>query len=181
MKRSKNMPSVRSDNQFWSPFQELMRLQSDIDRLSEDFMGPSTGMDIFRMPNAFVPAVDVQEADDHFLLSMDMPGIRKEDVKIEVQDNTLSVTGERHDECEEKGKNHYHAERFYGTFQRSLSLPGNIKADQIESSFEDGVLRIALPKMEVAKSKSIPIGEKKGGLLEKFLRRRSEGDMKKSA
>ena len=109
----------------------------------------------------FLPSVDVEEAGDHYMLSFDLPGMKKENVKINVQDNVLTVSGERKDEREEKTKTKYLSERYYGTFTRSFSLPAGIRTENIEADYRDGVLKISIPKAAASKGRDIRIGEGK--------------------
>lgn len=102
----------------------------------------------------FSPALEVEEKESAYLVSIDLPGLKKKDVKVALGDNTLTVTGERvrHFEGEER-----YTERTYGKFVRSFSVPSGVDADKIDARFEDGVLRITLPKIEGALSHTIKI------------------------
>jgi HSP20 family protein len=122
----------------------------------------------------FTPACDVEETDHHYVMSFDLPGIKKEDIRIELSNHTLRVSGERHEEHEEKGRQRTQIERSYGSFSRSFTLPETIKADQIETEYADGVLRIAVPKVESSKAQRIPIGEARPGLFQKLLGHKKE-------
>jgi len=116
----------------------------------------------------FSPSVDVEENEDMFLVSADVPGVKKDDIKIDVSGNSLRVSGERRREVKEEG----YYERSSGRFSRSFTLPENVDANKIEAHFEDGVLRLVLPKTEVKGAKEIKVqsGESQG-LLERFMRR----------
>ena len=83
----------------------------------------------------FAPSCDIQESDNHYLMSFDLPGVKKEDVKIDLRDNVLTVSGERNDATEENKKNHFRSERFHGSYSRSFALPAGVKAEQIESEY----------------------------------------------
>lgn len=116
----------------------------------------------------FNPSCDVEETDTHYVFSFDLPGISKDDIKIEVLDNQLTVSGER--KYERKDENNRHlVERHYGSFQRSFMLPGDVKSDNIEASYENGVLTLGVPKAEAVKPRQIKIGEGKPGFLGKLL------------
>ena len=133
---------------------EMNRLQRRMDNLfGQFFIDPFSAEEM-----DFIPACDVEETNDEFLISFDLPGVKKEDVKIDVRENLISVSGERKEEV----KGRQSRERYYGTFSRSFSLPSNINSEKAEARFENGVLQIALPKMPVPASKQIPI---KGGKL----------------
>jgi HSP20 family protein len=110
----------------------------------------------------WVPPMDLVEADDHFVLKADLPGLAEEDVSIEVQDNVLSISGAREAEHERKEKGWYRLERSYGQFSRSLTLPDGVDADKVEASFDRGVLEVRIPKPEERKPRRISIGSTNG-------------------
>jgi HSP20 family protein len=114
----------------------------------------------------WAPAMDLVEADDHFLLKADLPGLSEEDVTIEVQDGTLTISGERKSEHEKREKGWYRVERSFGRFSRSLTLPEGVDADKIDASFDKGVLEIRIPKPEERKPRRITIGNGKPEALE---------------
>lgn len=105
----------------------------------------------------WMPLADIIEDKDNFVINMDIPGLKKDDVKISFSDGQLSVSGERKEEKESKDTTFHRVERTYGKFYRSFSLPQKIKSDQIEASFSDGQLFITIPKAEEAKPKQIDI------------------------
>ncbi|MBS1972424.1 MAG: Hsp20/alpha crystallin family protein [Bdellovibrionales bacterium] len=116
----------------------------------------------------FSPSVDVEENDEMFLVSADIPGVKKEDLKIDLNGNMLRVSGERKREIKEEG----YYERSSGRFSRSFTLPENVDASKIEANFEDGVLRIVLPKTEVKGSQEIKVQSgQPQGLIDRFLHR----------
>jgi HSP20 family protein len=106
----------------------------------------------------WAPAMDLVEADDHFVLKADLPGLTDDDVTIEVQDGTLTVSGERKSEHETREKGWYRLERSFGRFSRSLTLPEGVDADKIDASFDKGVLEVRIPKPEERKPRRISIG-----------------------
>ncbi|HXD57819.1 MAG TPA: Hsp20/alpha crystallin family protein [Thermoleophilaceae bacterium] len=112
----------------------------------------------------WAPAMDLVEADDHFVLKADLPGLADDDVNIEVQDGTLTISGERKSENEKREKGWYRVERSFGRFSRSLSLPEGVDADKIEASFDKGVLEVRIPKPEERKPRRIEIGASNGTL-----------------
>jgi HSP20 family protein len=112
----------------------------------------------------WAPAMDLVEADDHFVLKADLPGLADDDVNIEVQDGTLTISGERKSENEKREKGWYRVERSFGRFSRSLSLPEGVDADKIEASFDKGVLEVRIPKPEERKPRRIEIGGSNGTL-----------------
>jgi HSP20 family protein len=107
--------------------------------------------------NFFRPAVDVKEIETAFELAFSLPGIEKEEVKVELKDNRLTVSGERKKETEEKNTRFHRVEHYYGNFSRSFMLPENIKSDAIEANFKNGVLTVAIPKAEAVQPKTIEI------------------------
>jgi len=108
--------------------------------------------------------MDLVEADDHFVLKADLPGLADDDVNIEVQDGTLTISGERKSESEKREKGWYRVERSFGRFSRSLTLPEGVDADKIEASFDKGVLEVRIPKPEERKPRRIEIGASNGTL-----------------
>jgi len=105
----------------------------------------------------WMPAMDLVEADDHFLLKADLPGLSEEDVAIEVRDNALTISGERKAEHERRERGWYRVERSFGRFSRSLSLPEGVDPDSISASFDRGVLSVTIPKPEQRKPRRIEI------------------------
>ena len=106
---------------------------------------------------AFAPALDVVEEQDNFLVKIDLPGLSKDDVSVTIQDNFLTVKGERKHEVEKKEANFHHRERVYGSFARTIELPTRVDAGKVAATFRDGVLQVALPKSEEAKPKEIKV------------------------
>ena len=104
-----------------------------------------------------LPAVDVVERENDFIVNIELPGVRKEDVKITVHRDTLTVRGEKKFEKEKTGETFRRMERSYGSFQRTFTLPSTVRNDQIEASHENGILHIVLPKAEEAKPKDIEV------------------------
>lgn len=125
----------------------------------------------------FNPLVDVDEGDDHYLISVDLPGVEEKDIKVDVHLGQLTISGERNYESKkERGESRFY-ERSFGKFQRSFSLPNEINADQIQARFENGVLEVFVPKAEKAQSKSVKVESGKGGLFSRLL---GEGKEKSS-
>jgi HSP20 family protein len=141
----------------WEPLRELSSLQNEMNRLFNTvFDAPATPGNGGTM-RRWVPAMDLLETADHFVLRADLPGMTQEDVKIELEDSTLTVTGERKSEHEDKQEGYYRVERAFGSFSRSLTLPKGINADAVTASFENGVLEIRVPKPEERKPRRISI------------------------
>lgn len=142
-KYSSTMDSRRT---LWSPLSELRR---EIDGLFDDFWASPT-------PSQWRPAYEVEEEEDHYLLTLEMPGVPKDQIKIELVGNQLTVAGERRRET--KDKNGF-SERQYGSFHRSFMLPNGIDFGKVEADCQDGVLKIYVPKAESAKPRQVRIGE----------------------
>ena len=138
----------------WSPAKTLMNLQREVDRLFEDFFSPDFAEDV---DYRWMPRVDIEETNDSYLVTAELPGVKKDDVKIIFQDRTLTISGEKKEEREEKNANIHRVERQYGAFTRSFTLPLDVVADRIEARFKDGVLKIHIPKAEEAKPKEIEV------------------------
>jgi len=135
-----------------TPWQDLEVLQHRLGDVFGD-VAPSTTQNT----EQWIPAVDIRETEDALNMHVELPGIAKKDITIEVKDGVLSISGERHYEKDVKEENAHRIERAYGRFTRSFSLPRNVNADAVEASMQDGVLHVRLPKLESAKPKAIAI------------------------
>jgi HSP20 family protein len=131
----------------------------EVDRLFDAFFGSDREGGSRR----WVPAIDLVEAEDHFVLKADLPGLAEDDVSIEVQDGTLRITGERKAESETSEQGWYRLERSYGSFSRSLTLPDGVDPDAISAEFERGVLEVRIPKPEERKPRRVEIGSTVNG------------------
>lgn len=147
----------------------IQGLQRQIDRLFEDFATPlNTEVSKISTQNpAFIPTCDVEETDSHYLMSFDLPGVKKEDIHVDLRENELTVSGERKEEREEKNKNRTRSERFYGVFERTFVLPRAIQADKVDATYSDGVLRLAVPKADSVKAQKITVGDGKPSAWDK--------------
>src|SRR5919109_1365887 len=110
----------------------------------------------------WVPPMDLTEAEDHFVLHADLPGLAEDEVAIEVQDNTLTISGERKSEHEERQRGWYRLERSFGRFSRSLTLPEGVDTDAISAEFDKGVLEVHIPKPEERKPRRVAIKAQAG-------------------
>jgi HSP20 family protein len=144
------------------PLNELTGWNRDVTRFLTDFIG---GFDNKEKTVAMAPACDISETDTHYVVKVDLPGIPKDDVKIEVSENQLVISGERKEEKETKEKNRYLSERYYGSFQRSFALPAGTDSDKIEAAYDNGELKVSVPKATVSHQKTIKIGETKSTKL----------------
>jgi HSP20 family protein len=167
MFKTRYFPVTRRENEMsaWNP---LMDLQREVDQVFSSFMQPSSTGTVER-DSFFTPACDVEDKGDHLLLSFDVPGMKKDDIKIEVHNGTLLVSGERKQESEKKEGSVFRKERSYGRFERSFTIPEGTDIERIEANYENGVLMLAIPKAEEAKPKTVQIGENKSGFLRKLV------------
>ena len=133
----------------WDPFAELGELRSRFDRLFDDWLDGHE--------RAWTPAIDVVREDDHLVLRADLPGFKPEEVKLEVEDNILTVSGEHRESKEEKDKHYVRRERRYGSFSRSMALPPDVDAKAITAETHDGVIEVTIPLPKEAKKEPVRI------------------------
>jgi HSP20 family protein len=126
------------------------RLLDDVFNIRQDF-------DVQGFGTGWIPAVDVEEKEDEYRFFAEMPGMKREDVKITLSENVLTITGEKKTTHKSNDKKYHRLERSYGTFQRSFSLPHLIQADKISATVKDGILEIVVPKSEEAKPREISV------------------------
>jgi HSP20 family protein len=140
----------------WEPLRELTALQNEMNRLfGAMFDTPVTNGNVARR---WMPAMDLVENDDSFVLRADLPGLSEDDVKIEVEDRVLTVSGERRAEHSESQDGYQRIERAFGTFSRSLTLPEGVDPETVTATFDRGVLEVRIPKPEERKPRRIAIG-----------------------
>jgi HSP20 family protein len=142
----------------WEPLREFSTLQNEMNRLFNTVFDAPTAGNGGSTLRRWMPAMDLVETDDHFVLRADLPGLAEEDVKIEFEDGTLTVSGERKAEHESKNEGYYRVERAFGTFSRSLTLPQGIDPEAVAAHFDRGVLEVRIPKPEEKKPRRIEIG-----------------------
>ena len=143
----------------WYPLTELMSLRQAMDRLFEDsFVRPSRTLEAFREVTA--PALDVYQTPGEIVVKTALPGVKPDDLSIDITGNTLTVKGESKAEQEVKREDYLYQERRHGTFSRSVVLPGGLKSDKAEATMEDGVLTLTIPKAEEVKPKAIKVKSK---------------------
>jgi HSP20 family protein len=146
----------------WNPTRDLATFPSDMfnlrremNRVFDSFFRGADEPSL--LSGTWIPAVDVAEEDDAYVVKMELPGINKDDVKITLESNILTIQGEKKAESEVKQKNYHRSERSYGTFQRSFTLPSTVRNDKIDAVYKDGILIVSLPKAEEAKPKQIEV------------------------
>ena len=133
----------------WEPARELR----DMNRLFNTLFEPSTGAVMRR----WSPAMNLVETEDNYVLRADLPGVSEGDVKIELDDNVLTISGERKSAHKEAKEGYYRVERAYGSFSRTLKLPEGVDADSISASFDRGVLEVNVPKPEQRQPRKVEI------------------------
>jgi len=121
-------------------------LQRDFDRIFDDFFHGSNLTPFNQNWGSFNPNIDVTETDKNYQVSAELPGLDKNDINVSLDHNNLTISGEKKTEKEDKSQNYYRTERSYGSFQRCISLPDNIQADNIDANFKNGILQITIPK-----------------------------------
>jgi HSP20 family protein len=149
----------------WEPFRELAALQSELGRWMSQAMGPSPAGN-GQSTSTWLPAVDVWETDAELVLSFDLPGIPEDKIAVELDDNVLTVSGEREREEKAEGDRFYRYERRFGSFSRSVTLPTGVNEDSIRADYKAGVLEVRVPKPEEAKPRRIAIGGSEQGAIE---------------
>lgn len=140
----------------WNVFDDVLGVQRDINRLFGDFFGRT---DTYEDRNGLMwaPPVDVIENTDELVVRAELPGMKREDINVSVEGNTLVLSGERNYELDEDKDNVHRVERSYGAFRRMLALPSTVDPDQVEASYRDGVLEIHLAKREEARPRLVEV------------------------
>jgi HSP20 family protein len=137
----------------WPSFDRLSSLRNDLDRLFDvSWSGRDTGLF-----SGWSPALDVFDEKDHFVVSAELPGMKKEEIDLSFQDGMLSISGERKQTMENKEGETFRSERYFGKFQRSVTLPAAVDSSKISANYKDGILTVTLPKSEAAKPKQIAV------------------------
>ena len=142
----------------WDPFRDLSVLQERMNRLFED-AGRGYRGDEAAATTSWSPAVDIYETENEIMVRAELPGIDRKDIILNLDNNVLTLKGERRFEKETRQENYHRIERAYGTFSRAFSIPAIVDEDKIRADYKDGILTIALPKKDQVKPKQIKIGE----------------------
>jgi len=146
----------------WDPSRELEDMGERLNRVFAGFGRPGlaraseAGREALTVPD-WAPMVDITEIDDEYLIKAEIPEVKREDVKVSVENGVLTLQGERKQEKEEKGKKFHRMERYYGSFMRTFTVPDNVDETKVRAEFKDGVLNVHLPKTEKAKPKAIEV------------------------
>ena len=140
----------------WSPFRQLSTLRDEIDRL---FESPLTALTAASQQflSGWAPAIDLHEDNDNLVLRAELPGMKKEDIDISLQEDLLTLSGERKEEQYHKDAEVYRSERFLGRFQRTITLPFPVDVSKVQAAYKDGILTVTLPKAEHAKPRQIEV------------------------
>lgn len=138
----------------WDPFKEMTNLRDGMDQFFDSFFE--------RLPRErgegfWLPTLDIEEDKDNFMVKVELPGMKKEEIKISLSGETLTISGERKHESEEKTKTYYRLERSYGRFQRTVNLPAEVDANRTRAAYQDGILTLIMPKSNRGKAKEIAI------------------------
>ena len=141
----------------WEPVRELSTIQSEMNRVFNSFFDTPTSANGGSSYRRWLPALDLVETEGEYVLRVDLPGLTEKDVNIELDDNVLTVSGERKAEHEERKEGYYRVERASGSFRRSLRLPEGVDAVAIKAQFHSGVLEVRIPKPEAPKPHKVEI------------------------
>jgi HSP20 family protein len=140
----------------WDPFRELEDMSERLNRVFSRPALRTNGKENLTVAD-WIPTVDISETDGEYLIKAELPEVKKEDVKVTVEDGVLTIQGERRQEKEEKGKRFHRVERSYGSFVRSFTLPESVDNGGVKAEYKDGVLNLHLPKSEKVKPKAIEV------------------------
>jgi HSP20 family protein len=139
----------------WKPFGDLVSMHDRINRLFEDaFKGVEQSTDPLA---SWYPAADIYETKDDYVFKLEVPGLSKDDIKIELNNNTLSIAGEKKEENEVKKESYHRIESYSGKFSRSFTLPKNIDSKKVSANMKNGILELHIPKAEEQKTQAVPI------------------------
>ena len=141
----------------WNPSRELEEMSDRLNRMFNRQDLPQANAKETMVVADWAPSVDISETDGEYQIKAEIPDVKKEDVKVTLEDGVLTIQGERKHEKEEKGKKYHRVERSYGSFARSFTLPDLVDEEKVKAEFKDGVLNLQLPKSEKAKPKAIEV------------------------
>jgi len=141
----------------WEPAAELNTLQSEMNRLFTSLFDTPTRPSSGSVARRWVPAMDLVESDDHYVLQTDLPGVSEDDLNVELEAGVLTISGERKSASTDEKHGYRRIERSYGSFKRSLKLPDGVDADAVQASFDNGVLEVKIPKPEQIKPRKVTV------------------------
>ncbi len=139
----------------WNPFRELARIEQELNKVFSELV-PSGRTEVAQV-QTWTPRVDVYEKDNKIVIEAEIPGARKEDIEVKIRDNAVVIKGEVKKEEEKKEENYYRSERFYGVFERVIPLPTEVKAEEAKASFENGILKLEIPKATAEKEVKVEV------------------------
>ena len=142
----------------WKPRESLFDVRDEIDRLCDSFL-PGLPWRSEAAEGSWSPRVDISEPNGKLVVTAELPGLNRDEVLVRIENNVLTLKGEKKQEEEKQGTNYYRIERRYGTFTRSFALPNTVDTNKVKAAFKDGVLTVTLPKTDVAKGKEVSIEE----------------------
>jgi len=138
----------------WDPFREVSTMRDDMERFFDSMLGRYPRE---RAQALWAPAIDVEETNDAMIVRAEIPGMKKEEIKVTVAEDTVTISGERRYESEKKDRTFHRVERAYGSFQRTIVLPVSVQGDKAAASYKAGVLELTLPKAERVKAREIAV------------------------
>ncbi len=137
----------------WNPLKELARIENELNKL----FGEVVPQEVTAKVQTWTPRVDVYEKDNNIIIEAEIPGAKKEDIQVKIKDNNVIIRGEVKKEEEKKEENYYRSERFYGTFERVIPLPTEVKPEEAKAEIQDGILKLTIPKATVEKEHEVKI------------------------
>ncbi len=138
-----------------APWRGMETLRQEMERVFDRFFEPR--WDEFEAVGAWAPKLDFSETKDAFVVKAEVPGVEQKDISVSIQDQMLTIKGEKHKEKEEKDEKYHRVERSWGAFARTIALPAGVDTDKVNATFKDGVLTVKLPKTPAAKGTTIPV------------------------
>ena len=149
----RNLPTFGGN--VWNPFREIARIENELNKLIGEVM--PVMKQVPAEVQVWAPRVDVYEKDNNIVVEAEIPGAKKEDIEVKIKDNAVIIKGEVKREEEKKEENYYRSERFYGTFERVIPLPVEVKAEEAKAEIKDGILKLTIPKATAEKEVKVTI------------------------
>ena len=142
---------------WWDPFRDLEAIQNEMNKMFNSSLVRWGDRDVGLLEGAWSPAIDIFDSKDNVMVKADIPGMKKDEIEVSVHGDTLIIKGEKKQEKEVKERDYVRTERFYGFFNRAMSLPAAVDASKVNATYKNGVLELVLPKKEESKSKQLKI------------------------
>ncbi|MBK3333307.1 Hsp20/alpha crystallin family protein [Persephonella atlantica] len=140
----------------WNPFRELARIEQELNKVFQELVPTPKSAEVIEV-TTWNPKVDIYEKDNKLIIEAEIPGAKKEDVEVKIKDNAVVIRGEVKKEEEEKEKTYYRSERFHGVFERVVPLPVEVKVEEAKATFENGILKVEIPKVSEEKEVKIEV------------------------